>query len=132
MELMEALSRHLSEDDAQGVGARTGKDGSQRFGGQNSLMEGMEQVILPQLTSVCSCTQILIVDDIDMNRYILKQIFLSKFNLQCDEAINGREAVEAVKARAYQECCSSYKIIIMDYEMPIMNGIEASKKIKKY
>ena len=71
------------------------------------------------------------MDDIDMNRYILKQIFLSKFGLKSDEAINGRDAVELVKQRTYQECCSSYKIIIMDFEMPIMNGIEATKKIRK-
>lgn len=54
------------------------------------------------------------------------------FGIQSDEAINGREAIDLIKARAYQECCSSYKIIIMDFEMPIMNGIEASRKIKKY
>ncbi len=66
-----------------------------------------------------------------MNRYILKQILLSKYGLRSDEAINGKEAVELVKQRAYQECCSSYKIIIMDFEMPIMNGIEATKKIRK-
>lgn len=35
-----------------------------------------------------------------------------------------------VKARSFQECCSVYKIIIMDFEMPIMNGIDATKKIK--
>ena len=33
MELMEALSRHLSEDDVPGPGARNGKTSSQRFGG---------------------------------------------------------------------------------------------------
>jgi CheY-like chemotaxis protein len=66
-----------------------------------------------------------------MNRYILKQILLSKYGLRSDEAINGKEAVELVKERSYQECCSSYKVIIMDFEMPIMNGIEATKKIRK-
>ncbi|TNV86947.1 hypothetical protein FGO68_gene10164 [Halteria grandinella] len=94
-----------------------------KFGGFNSLAMSID---------VCNCAQILIVDDIDMNRYILRQIFFSKFGIQSDEAINGREAVDIIRARAYQECCSSYKIIIMDFEMPIMNGIEASRKIKKY
>ena len=78
---------------------------------------------MPYIASVCRCAPILIVDDIDMNRSILKTIFLSKYGLKSDEAINGKEALHAVKARAYQECCSSYKIIIMDFEMPIMNGI---------
>lgn len=74
----------------------------------------------------------LIVDDIDMNRYVLKQIFLSKFGLLCDEATDGKEAVQLVKARAYQECCSTYKVILMDFEMPTMNGIDATKKIRSY
>ena len=67
-----------------------------------------------------------------MNRYILKQIFFSKFGINSEEAINGKEAVQMVKARAINECCSSYKIIIMDFEMPIMNGIQAAKKIRQY
>lgn len=66
-----------------------------------------------------------------MNRYILKEIFKCKFGIQSDEAINGKEAVDMVKARGYQECCSSYKIIIMDFEMPIMNGLESAKRIRK-
>lgn len=52
---------------------------------------------MPHLASVCQCAEVLIVDDIDMNRFILKQIFLSKFGLKSDEAINGKEAVELVK-----------------------------------
>ena len=93
-------------------------------------------------TTVCECSQILIVDDIDMNRYVLKQIFMSKYGINCDEATNGKEAIQLIKARSFQECCSSYKIIIMDFEMPIMNGIQvsnnlismiqATKKIRKY
>ena len=49
-----------------------------------------------------------------------------------------------IKARAYQECCNNYKVVIMDFEMPIMNGIQvilknsycnifqATKKIREY
>ena len=91
----------------------------------------MEQDIYTHIVTVCKCSQFLIVDDIDMNRYILKQIILSKFGIHSDEATNGQEAVDMVTQRAYQECCSSYKIVIMDFEMPIMNGLEATKKIRK-
>jgi|LauGreDrversion4_2_1035121.scaffolds.fasta_scaffold28281_2 CheY-like chemotaxis protein len=81
---------------------------------------------MKSFTSLCDCPQILIVDDIDMNRFVLKQIFYSQFGIQSDEAINGKEALTKVKARAYQECCSNYKVVIMDFEMPIMNGIEVT------
>ncbi len=65
----------------------------------------------------------MIVDDIDMNRQILKTIIHSKFGIRSDEAFNGKEALFMVKAKALNECCSNYKIIIMDFEMPVMNGI---------
>ena len=67
-----------------------------------------------------------------MNRYVLKEIIKSKFGLVADEAINGRDCLQLVKEKGLSECCSEYKIIFMDFEMPILNGIEASKKIKKY
>jgi DNA-binding NarL/FixJ family response regulator len=87
------------------------------------LHTGQENEPLMNFTTACECSQILIVDDIDMNRYVLKQIFMSKYGIHCDEATNGKEAIQLIKARSFQECCSSYKIIIMDFEMPIMNGI---------
>lgn len=58
-----------------------------------------------------------------MNRYILKEIIKSKFDLNSDEAINGKECVGLVKQKAFNECCSYYKIIFMDFEMPVMNGL---------
>jgi len=48
---------------------------------------------------------------------------MTKFGILSDDATNGKEALQMVKQRSYQECCCSYKIIIMDFEMPIMNGI---------
>jgi len=88
---------------------------------------GQDHELLINFTTACDCAQILIVDDIDMNRYVLKQIFMSKFGILSEEAINGKEALQMVKQRAYQECCCSYKIIVMDFEMPIMNGILVSQ-----
>ena len=82
---------------------------------------------LKSFGALCDCPQILIVDDIDMNRFVLKQIFMSKFGILSDEAINGKEALQMIKTRTYQECCNNYKVIIMDFEMPIMNGIQVCK-----
>ena len=119
------------------------KESAGRLGNQNfcQLNPIQDQDLLFNFNTACDCAQILIVDDIDMNRYVLKQIFMTKFGILSDDATNGKEALQMVKQRSYQECCCSYKIIIMDFEMPIMNGIlvryislnvQATKKIRKY
>lgn len=63
----------------------------------------------------------------------LKQA-VKKYNFKMDTAENGMVALEKVKK--FQKCddchkqCSNYKIILMDMEMPIMNGLETVKKIR--
>lgn len=68
----------------------------------------------------------LIVDDMEFNLEILGSI-LSKNQVLFDEANNGRQAVEKVKLRDLSD--NPYKVIIMDCDMPEMNGWEASKHI---
>ena len=74
----------------------------------------------------CDCAQVLITDDIDMNRFVIKEILRSKFGLSSDQAVNGKNAIEMIKQKAFSECCGFYKVIFMDYEMPIMNGLEVT------
>ena len=48
-----------------------------------------------------------------------------------DQASNGREALDAVKD-AYQNRQFQYGMIFMDCSMPIMDGYEATEKIRQY
>lgn len=66
--------------------------------------------------------KILVVDDVDSNRYFLKEL-LSKVNLEVLEAHNGHEAV--VISFEYQP-----DIILMDLRMPVMDGFEAAAQLK--
>ena len=70
---------------------------------------------------------VLIVDDIEINRKILISI-LKEQHLKVLEANNGREAVQIVKDMDAQE--KIIKVIIMDCNMPIMDGWQASKIIR--
>lgn len=66
---------------------------------------------------------ILIVDDEPYNRKLLTAI-LNKHKVHLSEASNGREAIEEVKR-------NTYDLILMDSRMPKLNGIEATKIIRK-
>ncbi|MCF6331258.1 MAG: response regulator [Sulfurimonas sp.] len=64
---------------------------------------------------------VLIVEDNKVNQLFL-EVILDKIGLTMDIANDGKEAVELFKT-------TKYDLVLMDENMPIMNGIEATKKI---
>ncbi len=65
---------------------------------------------------------ILVVEDSFVNRKILEQILKCE-KYHCEFASNGSEAVEKFKKQFFD-------VILMDVEMPIMNGIETTKQMR--
>ena len=70
--------------------------------------------------------KLLLVDDIEVNREIAKMLLESE-GFIVDTASDGSEAVEKV-ANAKP---GDYDCVLMDIQMPIMNGYDAAKKIRK-
>jgi signal transduction histidine kinase/CheY-like chemotaxis protein/HPt (histidine-containing phosphotransfer) domain-containing protein len=66
--------------------------------------------------------KILLVEDFEMNRTFFIKL-LNREGLSCDVVINGEEAVRACAEK-------NYDIIFMDCQMPVMDGYEATKKIR--
>jgi len=75
--------------------------------------------------SVVQCKHILVVDDIEVNRFILVNIFSSQ-GIMCDTAENGQEAVDAV----LNSQPGTYDLVLMDVQMPVMDGYEATRIIR--
>jgi CheY-like chemotaxis protein len=75
----------------------------------------------------CKCPTILIVDDNDFIRFFLQKQ-LNKLGLTSEQAINGQIAVEKVFEKG--NCaCKGYKLVFMDYDMPVLDGVKATKQI---
>ena len=74
--------------------------------------------------------RVLIVDDTFMNRKMLRRVLGSRFEY-FDEAENGQVAVEMVKERMADNSQSKYDVITMDYQMPVMDGVTATRLIRE-
>ncbi|MDO4516377.1 MAG: response regulator [Bacillota bacterium] len=70
--------------------------------------------------------RVLLVDDNELNREILKEVLVDH-GLLVEEADNGSKAIAAVKGNEP----GYYHFILMDIEMPVMDGYEATMKIRK-
>jgi len=66
--------------------------------------------------------RVLVVDDIRTNLTVAKGLLLP-YDMQIDTRKNGVEAVEAVKT-------SRYDLVLMDHMMPVMDGVEATARIR--
>ena len=68
-----------------------------------------------------------------MNRYAIEQMLLLIFGLKVLQAENGQECIDNL-TQFYQEkqcSCSGIKLILMDLEMPVMDGITTTIRLKR-
>ena len=79
------------------------------------------------------CNDVLLCDDEEFNLSTIKNM-LKKFKVNADISTNGKECLDSILKKKELNCnCnkSSYKLLLLDMMMPVMDGFEAAKKIQE-
>ncbi|MCC7453294.1 MAG: response regulator [Crocinitomix sp.] len=78
---------------------------------------------IQHINSVRVPIRVLVAEDVALNKLLIK-IILSHFGFEHEIVDNGKLAIEKLKT-------GTYDLILMDLNMPIMNGFEATEFIRK-
>ncbi|WP_442591577.1 ATP-binding protein [Pedobacter sp. AW31-3R] len=90
---------------------------------ENAEMQTIE-TLLPLHTEAFKKIRLLIVDDAEINLIVIKMI-LGKHGIAFETARNGEEAFELFQDK-------DFEMILTDIEMPLMDGIELTKKVRAH
>ncbi len=85
-----------------------------------------EAVLEPEISELntdIKDIKVLVVEDMELNQLLMKTL-LDDFGFECEIAGNGKIAIEKLELKAYD-------IILMDLQMPEMNGFEATTYIRE-
>ncbi|WP_334057453.1 response regulator [Polaribacter sp. P097] len=117
--IVEAMGSKIHIDSEVGKGSRFHFEIKTNIATNNDLKESNKVN-----TYNFNQNKILLVEDNQINIMVCKQI-LEKENLVVETALNGLEAVKMVKK-------NKYDLVLMDIQMPIMDGYTASTEIRKF
>jgi signal transduction histidine kinase/DNA-binding NarL/FixJ family response regulator len=74
--------------------------------------------------SILDGLNILLADDNEYNRMVVNETLHLKADVHTDVVVNGEEAVRMVEGH-------NYDVVLMDVQMPVMNGVEATAWIRQ-
>ncbi len=89
---------------------------------QKTIYEAESVTELAELETDNKNIKVLVVEDIPLNQLLMRTV-LEDFGFECDIAANGKIAIEKLQNKTYD-------VILMDLQMPEMNGFEATEYIR--
>jgi PAS domain S-box-containing protein len=118
-ELVELMKGNITVDSKKNIGTIISLNIPFAKGNKNDLPKKEEKIAS---SNILFNKRILLVEDNEMNR-VLATIVLNQYSAIVDEAVNGEEAIAAVRT-------NDYDIVLMDMRMPVMDGVEATQIIR--
>jgi PAS domain S-box-containing protein len=94
---------------------------SLRFKKTSESVEAEQTITAPG--TIMKNVKVLVVEDVPLNQLLMRTL-IDDFGFECDIAANGKIAIEKLQAK-------DYDIVLMDLQMPEMNGFEATEYIRK-
>ncbi len=123
--LVDLMDGKIQVESAPGKGTKVTLDFEFRI-----AQDGMKSVDENPLACMASLKgkHVLLVEDNELNREIAKEL-LEESGLIVGEAADGTEAIEAVQDMLAKKGTKSIDFILMDIQMPVMNGYKATSEI---
>ena len=121
-----AIAKQLVEPQGGSISVQSKIEVGSTFSFQLSFQKTNDETELEtrivELDTEINNIKVLVVEDIAINQLLMKTL-LDDFGFEFDIADNGEIAIEKLQTK-------SYDIILMDLQMPVMNGFEATEYIR--
>jgi PAS domain S-box-containing protein len=129
-----AIVKQLVESQGGSIHIKSKEGEGSTFSFILTFQKTKEEVVLEpeimELDREIRDVKVLVVEDMALNQLLMKTL-LDDFGFECDITFNGKLAVEKLEnATLTSNDAKPYDIILMDLQMPEMNGYEATAHIR--